>query len=199
MRAGEDALAERLVALLRGVNVGHANRVAMADLRALLTDLGYFDVRTLLNSGNAVFSTIGEAGSAYAAERVREVLAERLALRVAVVAVSAPELAVAIAQNPLADIAGDPARLLVAFLPDPADRFLLTAMTERDWAPEAFAVGERVAYLWCPEGVAKSPLSHALGQALGDRVTARNWTTVLKLRALAEDTCSPIPSRVPTP
>ena len=45
------------IALLRGINVGKAKRVAMAELRALVEKLGYGDVRTLLNSGNVVFST----------------------------------------------------------------------------------------------------------------------------------------------
>ncbi|HEY5483726.1 MAG TPA: DUF1697 domain-containing protein [Propionibacteriaceae bacterium] len=180
-------MADPSVALLRGVNVGRANRVAMADLRALLTDLGCTDVRTLLNSGNAVFVAPAEMVPAYIADRIREALAARLSVRASVIVVGAVDLAVAIAQNPLLDLASDPARLLVAFLAEPHDRSRLTAMAEQDWAPESFAVGEHVAYLWCPGGIAGSRLSRALGQALGDSATARNWTTVIKLRALAED------------
>ena len=50
------AAPDRQVALIRGINVGRAKRVAMADLRALVEGLGYRDVDTLLNSGNVVFT-----------------------------------------------------------------------------------------------------------------------------------------------
>ena len=56
------------IALIRGINVGTAKRVAMADLRKMLAGLGYSDVRTLLNSGNAVFTTT-DSSSAVTAER----------------------------------------------------------------------------------------------------------------------------------
>ncbi len=95
------------VALIRGINVGHAKRVAMADLRALVEALGYGEARTLLNSGNVVFS-----------------------------------------------------------------------------AP-------RAAYMWCPDGLMASPLAQAVGDALGDAVTMRNWTTLTKLLDLAQDRGGP--------
>ena len=63
----------RQVALLQGINVGRAKRVAMAELRALFAGLGYHDVRTLLNSGNVVFTAPGEAGPAAAARVARSV------------------------------------------------------------------------------------------------------------------------------
>src|SRR5207247_2577431 len=98
---------------------------------------------------------------------------------------TAAELAAAVKANPLLAVADNPSRLLVAVLRDPADRSKLTALTKQDWAPEVLAVGPRVAYLWCPEGVLVSRLGEAVGKALGDGVTARNWATVLKLHALA--------------
>jgi uncharacterized protein (DUF1697 family) len=158
----------------------------MADLRDLIADLGYSEVETLLNSGNAVFSTPEGAVASQVAGRIREALETHLAVRANVIVVTASHLGAAIVQNPLADEADDPSRLLIAFLADPADRPRLATMEAHDWTPEAFAVGERVAYLWCPRGVADSALFRALGQALGDRATARNWATVLKLRALAD-------------
>lgn len=176
----------RLVALLRGINVGRAKRVAMADLRALVADLGYRDVRTLLNSGNVVFTASGEAPG-NAAFRIEEALAARLGVRSRITVVTAGELAAAVAENPLLDVAGDPSRLLVAFLADPADRPRLEPLLAEDWAPQALALGARVAYLWCPEGVLASRLPEAVGRLLGDAVTTRNWATVLKLHTLAAE------------
>jgi uncharacterized protein (DUF1697 family) len=180
-------MAETLIALIRGINVGTANRVAMADLRGLLSDLGYTGARTLLNSGNAVFLASSRAKPGEAAARIEEALVARLNVPARVVCVDGPALAKAIAQNPLADRADDLARLLVAFLSHKADRELLGEVAAQDWTPEAIALGERVAYLWCPGGIAESRLSRAVGQALGDGVTARNWNTVLKLQAVVQD------------
>ncbi len=176
----------RHVALIRGINVGRAKRVAMAGLRRLFEDLGYRDVRTLLNSGNVVF-TSDRAVPATAAARIEKKLAAELGVSARITLLTAAELAAAVAENPLLEIAGDPSRLLVAILNDAADRAKLKAVADQDWGKEALAVGERVAYLWCAGGIATSPLAAAVGRALGDAVTARNWTTTLKLRALTED------------
>ncbi len=178
---------ESFVVLIRGINVGRANRVAMADLRALLADLGYLDVRTLLNSGNAALSASGKTATEIAAS-IRHGLAARLHVEARVVAVTAADLAAAIAENPFPDRAGEPSRLQVVFLADPADRARLLPLAQQDWAPEALAVGTRVAYLWCPAGIATSRVSRAVGSAMADVVTARNWSTVLKLAALVSDT-----------
>ena len=70
---------------------------------------------------------------------------------------------------------------------DPADLAELGPLLAEDWSPEALAVGSRAAYLWCSGGVHKSPLSKAVGEVLGDRVTARNWKTTLKIQALLGD------------
>jgi uncharacterized protein (DUF1697 family) len=171
------------VALLRGINVGRAKRVAMAELRALVEGLGYRDVRTLLNSGNVVF-TAPRTAPATAAARIEAALAERLGVTARVTALSAAELAAAVAGNPLLAADRHPSRLLVAVLADPADRRLLVPLTGEDWSPEAVALGARVAYLWCPEGVLASRLPEAVGRALGDGVTTRNWATMTKLDAL---------------
>jgi uncharacterized protein (DUF1697 family) len=176
----------RQVALLRGINVGRAKRVAMAELRALVEALGYGDVRTLLNSGNVVFTASG-AAAGDAASRIEEALAARLGVSSRVTVLTAEELAVAVAENPLLDLAHDPSRLLVAVLADPADRLRLKALAAQDWTPEALALGARVAYLWCPEGMLASKLPEAVGRVLGPAVTTRNWATMTKLLALTRE------------
>lgn len=174
----------RWVALLRGINVGRANRVAMADLRALVAGLGYTDVRTLLNSGNVVF-VAGDDAPGDAAARIQAALAAELGVSARVIAVSAADLAVVVRENTLAGVADDPSRLLVAFLAEPADRVRLVGLLAQDWAPEALAVGSRAAYLWCANGVSDSRLWQAVSTEVGHAVTSRNWATVLKLLELA--------------
>ena len=179
-------MADRQVALIRGINVGKAKRVAMADLRALVESLGYGDVRTLLNSGNVVFTANGAAPGESAA-RIEEGLAKRIGVPARVIVLTAKELAAAVAGNPLAAVATDPSRLLVAVLATPADRRRLEPLATQDWSPEVLALGTRVAYTWCPEGLLASRLPEAVGRALGDAVTTRNWATMTKLRAGAQE------------
>ena len=175
----------RHVALIRGINVGRAKRVAMADLRALVEGLGYRDVRTLLNSGNVVFTAPGKTG-ATAAARIEKGMAAKLGVSARVTVLTAEELAAAVGRNPLGKLAHDPARMLVTVLNEPAGRARLLALARQDWAPDALALGKRVAYLWCDTGLLKSPLFLAVARALGDGITSRNWATMTKLKELAE-------------
>lgn len=174
----------RQVALLRGINVGKAKRVAMADLRALLEKLGYSDVRTLLNSGNVVFSGT-DGGRGDAAARIEMAIAKQLGVTSRVIVLSAAELAMTVGENPIVALASDHSRLLVAVLGNPADRARLLPLSKQDWGLEALALGKRVAYMWCPGGWLESPLATAVTRLLGEATTVRNWTTMTKLHALA--------------
>jgi uncharacterized protein (DUF1697 family) len=180
-------MSDTRIVLLRGINLGRARRVAMADLRALLGELDYEDVRTLRNSGNVVLKsrTCGEA-PVEVGTRIEATLSERFDVTSRAIVLTVDELAAVIRENPLLDVAGNPSRLQVAFLADPTDRAQLEPLLERDWRPEALALGARVAYLWCPNGQSQSALSKATGDLLGDRLTTRTWSTVLKLYALAD-------------
>jgi uncharacterized protein (DUF1697 family) len=174
----------RHVALLRGINVGKAKRVAMVDLRGLVEGLGYKDVRTLLNSGNVVF-TVPSSVRGDAATRIEKGITTKLGVVSRVTVLSAEELATVVRNNPLGKVANNPSRLLVTVLTNPADRARLKPLAREDWKVEAFAVGARVGYLWCPRGQLESPLAAAVSRALGDGATTRNWATITKLHALA--------------
>ena len=175
---------KRYIALLRGINVGKVKRVAMADLRALMEDLGFSGVRTLLNSGNAVFDA--KAGTADAhAKRLRAAILQHAGVDCEVIVKTAADLAAAIAEHPLRRQADDDSRLLVMFAQSASTLAELKALEPGDWAPEAFAVGEHAAWLWCANGVIESRVSKAAGKVLKGRGTARNWATVEKLQAMA--------------
>lgn len=171
------------VALIRGINVGRAKRVAMADLRALMEELGYCEPRTLLNSGNVVFGGGRETAGKVAA-RVEQGMAAKLKVSARVTVLTAAEFATVVEENPVAAVADDPSRLLVAFLTDPSDAKRLQPLTRQSWKPEALGLGSRAAYLWCPRGIMESPLAEAVGRLLGDATTTRNWATVRKIQAL---------------
>lgn len=171
------------IALLRGVNVGKARRVPMADFRKLLSGLGYSDVATLLNSGNAVFRARGGASSM--AADIAAALARRLKVDVPVVIKSAGELAAIVAGNPLDVSPAEHSRCLVAFTQEPEALAALSSIGPLVVRPERFAIGRQAAYLYCPAGILESQAAEALLGRVGRNVTTRNWATTLKLHALA--------------
>lgn len=172
------------IALLRGINVGKAKRIAMADLRALLEDMGYTDVATLLNSGNVVFKARKGAPKKLAAD-ISAAIATRLGIEVPVIVVSAKELALIVRENPFAS-ADDPSRLLVAFVADAGMLSAMSAIEPHVVAPEQFHVGTCAAYLHCASGILESKAAEALLGKAGKAATTRNWATVLKLQALVD-------------
>jgi len=172
------------VALLRGVNVGKAKRVPMAVWRAQLEALGYGQVQTLLNSGNAVFRAPGGTCEAHA-RAITKAIEQGLGFQVPVVVKSAADMAAIVAGNPLAHGVADPARLLVVFAADAGTLAALQCITPLVVAPEAFVIGEHAAYLHCASGILESAAGKALLGRVGAAVTTRNWATTLKLQALA--------------
>jgi uncharacterized protein (DUF1697 family) len=176
------------VVLLRGINLGSKRRVAMADLRALLEDLGYDDVRTHLQSGNAVLRA--PTRSAAAVEKaVSSAIQSELGLEVAVVARTAAQLAAVVEADPFAGVAAkDPARYLVTFLEKKLPASWLTSIDPESYAPEQAAVVGKQVYLWLPGGVHNSKLARTItDKKLGGSATSRNWNVVRKLAELAAD------------
>ncbi len=179
-------MAGTYVALLRGINVGKAKRVAMADLRAVIESLGYTDAKTLLNSGNAVFAS-SRALRRNAAEELRTALLKKTGVSSRFTLRSAEELDEIVKANPLLKVATDHSRLFAAFVTDAADLSRLQPLANQPWKPEVLAIGPGVLYIWCPNGLLESKASEAVGKVLGDGVTVRNWATVMKLAGLIAD------------
>ncbi len=136
----------RFVALFRGINVGRAKRVAMADLRVLLESLGFGSVQTLLNSGNAVFDGPAESHT-QRAQRIHAAVASQLGVDALVIVKSAKDIAAVIAGNKLAVIATDPSRLLVALTNDAKSLAALKAIANAEWGAEEYHVGKHAAYV----------------------------------------------------
>ena len=167
----------RFVALWRGINVGKAKRLAMADLKAVLAGLGATGVQTLLNSGNAVFDSPRKLG----ADRIRAAVRESLGVDAAVIVKTAAEWVAIAAAHGIAE-ASDDSRLLVALTADAASlKAVASLATEGD---ERLVVTQHAAYLWCAHGILQSKAGVALLKQLGDSGTTRNWATVQKLQAL---------------
>jgi uncharacterized protein (DUF1697 family) len=174
----------RFVALLRGVNVGKGNRVPMPAFKLLLQGLGFTDVVTLLNSGNAVFTSTGRSAIKHA-EAIGDAITSSLGISVPVVVRSSAELAEVVAHNPIDVAESDHGRLLVAFANESSALRGLESLQALVRTPERFVVGQHAAYLYCPNGVLKSKVGAALLGKPGKAVTTRNWATTLKLLVLS--------------
>jgi uncharacterized protein (DUF1697 family) len=177
------------VSLIRGINVGGNRRIAMERLRAVHIAAGYDDPRTLLQSGNVVFVAGKEKRAAIEA-RIAEALADEMGVAVAVLVRTAAELHAVLAANPLkAEAKADPSHLLVMFLKDRLDKAQATKAAGLCTGSELIRPGNEELYLYYPPpaGVGKSKLTGAvIEKALGTIGTARNWTTLTKISALAE-------------
>jgi uncharacterized protein (DUF1697 family) len=174
----------RVVALLRGINLGSRNRVAMADLRKLFADLGYPDAVTHLQSGNVVFTSRAARPNARAIEKR---LKDDLGHEIAVVLRTRDELAAVVEGNPLPESTTDGARFMVSFLADKPDPARVKEIDPDLSAPDRFRVVGREVYMWLPNGLHKSKLSNALWERSFKTVaTMRNWNTVTKLLELAD-------------
>jgi uncharacterized protein (DUF1697 family) len=172
------------VALLRGINVGKAKRVAMADLRKLFETLGCREVQTLQNSGNVVFEAPPGMRGSFGSS-VEAALTTKVGVTSRTTIIAAKDLARILEDNPLPEVAKDPSRALVALPRTPAVARKLRMLGKTDWSPDRFAMGPRAAYLWCAEGVLRSKLWGACNTLVGDDVTTRSWRTMQSLCELA--------------
>ena len=176
------------IGLLRGINVGGHKPVAMVDLRELLAHLGFLDARSLLQSGNLVF--LGDARAGGELERLLETeAATRLGLDTCFFARTAEEWEAIVDRNPFPGEAGrDPARLVVMFLKDAPASAGVDALQAGIAGPEVLRADGRQLYVVYPDGMGRSCLTGTLiERKLGMRGTARNWNTVLGLRALSRE------------
>ncbi len=168
------------IALLRGINVGKAKRIAMADLRAVVESLGGTGVKTLLNSGNVVFTT----RKTITGPILQKAILAATGVDTRTTVLTAGELTTIIAEHPLTAVVTDDTRF-VCYVPyDQTALAKLAMLQATSWAPEVLAIGSRTAYVWSPDGLLAGKLFEHIGKALRDGVTARNWATMRKLHAM---------------
>jgi uncharacterized protein (DUF1697 family) len=176
------------VAFLRAINVGGNNKISMGDLRSLFGELGFVNVRTLLQSGNVVFSG-GEQVAAELEVRLEQETKERCGVGVDYVVRSAKQIENVIAANPFPDAArDDPGHLVVMFLKKPIEASSLGALRAAIKGREEVEGGESEVYITYPDGIGTSKLTiQVIEKHLGCRGTARNWNTTLKVVAALAD------------
>jgi uncharacterized protein (DUF1697 family) len=181
------------IALLRGINLGGKNRVAMADLRALVSKLGHSDVSTYIQSGNVLF-TAARSGddTTVIADALTTAIAADLGVTAPVVVLRRDELDDMIAANPFPDEPNPKCVHAVVFGapagPEVQDRVeAALARSAALGSPDDARVAGRTLYVHTPDGFGRSKLAELLTRAApkgGANGTARNWATVLKLKEL---------------
>jgi uncharacterized protein (DUF1697 family) len=175
------------IALLRGINLGSRNKIAMAELRELLDSLGHGEVRTHILSGNAIFTSSIRSAAKLATE-IERAIDRHFHLDVRVLIRTGDELAAVVKANPLREATGDPSHYYAVFLDADPKREVIDAIDPAAFEPEQFRFGDRVVYAWYRNGMQRSKLAGALSdRRLGVTTTARNWNTVTKLLSLASD------------
>ncbi|MEU0474028.1 DUF1697 domain-containing protein [Streptomyces olivaceus] len=173
----------RYAALLRGINVGGARKLPMADLRALLEELGHGGVRTHLQSGQAVFASGHGDEESLAAELARAI-EKRFGFPVDVLVRDHAYLR-AVAEAcpfPAADL--EPKQLHVTYFSAPVDEERFAPVDRSAFRPEEFRLGDRALYLYAPDGLGRSRLAEALARPRVNKgliATTRNWNTVTRL------------------
>ncbi len=174
----------RYAALLRGINVGGNKKIAMAELRAVLTGLGYCDVSTYLQSGNAIFTARGRPAQALA-RTLEDRIADTFGMKVSVVIRTGRELRGVLDRNPLPGDPENPSRFFVAFLSAAPAAERTSEIEAESFGADRIWVSGSEAYLWCPGGAADTLLTNNLiEKRLGVTATSRNWNTVNKLVSL---------------
>ena len=171
-----------MVALLRGVNVGGKNKLAMADLRSIAEACGFEQVRTYIQSGNLVCASV-ETSTEIVAEQLRRAIAARTDVRPNVIVRTRDEIAAVVERNPFAK--KDPAHLHVVFIGG-SDEASLGSVDTAPYAPEEVAAVGQHLYLYLPSGIGRSKLAADLARKSGSNTTTRNWRTVTKLLELAD-------------
>ncbi len=171
---------------MRGINVGAGNRISMPPLRERLTEAGFGEVRSYLQSGNLVVSS--ELPADELAAECRRHIAEGFGLDIDVLARSAEELAEIVRRDPLAGVALDPRRYLVSFCSAQPDDELVQRLSALAAPSERLLAVGREIYGWYPDGSGRSRLGAELsGRRMGVTITTRNWRTVTALLQIAQE------------
>jgi uncharacterized protein (DUF1697 family) len=172
------------VGLLRGINVGGNKMVAMAELREMVTALGFTDVKTLLQSGNVVFRGPAKATGKLESQ-LEAALEKRFGMTVEFHVRTADEWRAVVGANPFpAEAKKDPSHLLVTCFKAPIDQAKVKAIRAAITGRETLHADGRHLYMVFPDGIGRSKATVIVGRILGAQGTARNWNTVLKLAAL---------------
>ena len=173
------------IALFRGINVGGRNSLPMKELVAILEGLGSADVRTYIQSGNAVFRTKGKNITRLSSQ-ISAAIKQRRKFEPHVLLLSLEDFERVIGANPFPEAETDPQGLHVGFLASTPASPKLDALATLKASTERYHLGDGAFYLHAPDGIGRSKLAAKVERLLGVPMTDRNWRTVCTVRDLAK-------------
>ncbi|MFE6176407.1 DUF1697 domain-containing protein [Streptomyces sp. NPDC056464] len=176
-------------ALLRGINVGGSRKVPMADLRTLMTGLGFDGVRTYLQSGQAVFAS-GHGDEESLAAELAAAIEKHFGFAVDVIVRDHAYLKAIMDNCPFPAAELEPKQLHVTYFSAPVDAERFAEIDQPTYLPEEFRLGDRALYLYAPNGLGRSKLAEILSRPRLNKgliATSRNWNTVVKLMEMTGD------------
>ena len=173
------------IALFRGINVGGNSTLPMKELVAILESLGAQNVKTYIQSGNVVFQHQPE-NIVELADKIKAVISKTHGFASQVILLNVADMARAIAANPFPKAEAEPKSLHLYFLADQPENPNLNKLDQLKRDNEQYHLNDKVFYLHAPDGIGRSKLAAQVEKALGVAATARNWRTVGKIMALAE-------------
>jgi uncharacterized protein (DUF1697 family) len=176
---------ETYIALFRGINVGGNNPLPMKGLVALLESLHCQDVKTYIQSGNAVFRHESDDITALS-NRISAGIKKSYGFEPKVLVLKVAELERAIALNPFKEAESDPKTLHLYFLASAPAKPDLDTLERMKADSEEFVLKDNVFYLHAPDGIGRSKLASQAERALGVSATARNWRTVTQIMDIAK-------------
>jgi uncharacterized protein (DUF1697 family) len=171
------------IALFRGINVGGTNVLPMKDLVALLENIGSQNVRTYIQSGNAVFQN-EEENASLLSNKIRAAIKQSHGFEPQVLLLTPEEIERAIESNPFPEAESEPKTLHAYFLASMPKDPDLGALERIKSDRERFALKDKVFYLHAPDGIGRSKLAANTEKLLGVAVTGRNWRTVCKVMTM---------------
>jgi uncharacterized protein (DUF1697 family) len=173
------------IALFRGINVGGTNVLPMKDLVALLENIGSQNVKTYIQSGNAVFQS-EEENASLLSNKIRATIKKSYGFEPQVLLLEPEEIESAVESNPFPEAESEPKTLHVHFLASMPKNPNLGALESIKSDRERFALKDRVFYLHAPEGIGRSKLAANAEKLLGVALTGRNWRTLCRVMAMAK-------------
>lgn len=171
------------LALFRGINIGGHNKVSMKEIVALFEGLNFKNISTYIQSGNVIFDTRRRSRSKLSSD-ISKGIFKRCGFAPKVMLLTASELKATIANNSFPT--GDGKALHFLFLDEPPKKPDLDRLAALKTDSEDFMIGDKVFYLYTPEGFGRSKLAMNVERCLGVATTGRNWNTVSKLVAMMQ-------------
>lgn len=174
------------IALLRGINVGGNNILPMADLRAIMLDLKFKNVRTYIQSGNAIFESRSKDPEKLS-KKLSDAIEKKFSFRPQVMIVEGSVIERALENNPFPQAADEPKNLHMFFMSEAPEYFDQAYFKAIQKPGELFAYKDKVFYLYAPSGIWKSKIGAKVEKMLSVHMTARNLQTVMKLKSMLQE------------